>query len=263
MPRPRTRIGKVFGRLTVVDIAELNPRSSNHKYVCTCTCGNQKITAWDNLSKGYTKSCGCLAAENMANLKAIKAANTVKKQQHKEQAAAARAAIPRYTKHPLWATWRGMIKRCYYKTNDNYRFYGGRGITVCDAWKNDFWQFVADMGPKPGKNYTLDRIDPDGDYEPGNCQWATRYEQAVNTRNVAYVYTATIHNKSMMVTAWCRHFGVNPEPVKKNIKNGTDPAEAVVAAALRKKLWVKYGGRVPSNEYAKCPALAKKFLGKK
>lgn len=84
--------------------------------------------------------------------------------------------------HPLYSTWRGMKRRCYLPSNDNFRLYGGRGITVCDSWRNSFAAFVADMGPKPSPQHTVDRINPDGNYEPSNCRWATPREQGKNQR---------------------------------------------------------------------------------
>lgn len=83
--------------------------------------------------------------------------------------------------HPLYSTWGGMIQRCYYKDNKHYKDYGGRGIKVCDRWLNSFALFVEDMGEKP-YNYTLDRIDVDGNYEPSNCRWTDMYTQALNRR---------------------------------------------------------------------------------
>jgi hypothetical protein len=83
--------------------------------------------------------------------------------------------------HPLYQTWKSMIRRCYNSRHTAFRRYGGRGITVCDRWRNDFWAFAADMGERPS-NRSLDRIDNDGNYEPGNCRWATRSEQRLNAR---------------------------------------------------------------------------------
>jgi len=87
--------------------------------------------------------------------------------------------------HPLHTCWRSMWRRCTKPNAKQYGDYGGRGIKVCDRWK-DFWSFVEDMGPRPPK-HTLDRIDNDGDYTPQNCRWASRAEQLLNRRNTLYV----------------------------------------------------------------------------
>ena len=86
-------------------------------------------------------------------------------------------------KHPLYFTWQGIRKRCYSPTYAKYKNYGGRGIKMCDAWYNSFEQFCKDMGDKPDKDYSIDRINNDGDYEPSICRWATRLEQQNNKRN--------------------------------------------------------------------------------
>lgn len=88
------------------------------------------------------------------------------------------------SKTALYRLWRGMIARCYNPARHNFARYGGRGITVCDAWLRDFPRFVADVGPRPSRRHSLDRYpDGNGDYEPGNVRWATLVEQASNKRN--------------------------------------------------------------------------------
>lgn len=83
--------------------------------------------------------------------------------------------------HPLYHTWRSMLNRCYIATDSSFHYYGGRGISVCEEWKRDFWTFVADMGVRP-EGLTLDRRDNDGNYEAYNCRWATAIQQANNRR---------------------------------------------------------------------------------
>lgn len=90
-------------------------------------------------------------------------------------------------KSPTYRAWQSMKQRCLNPRCHNYRLYGGRGITICDRWVNSFENFLADLGERPGDGYSLDRIDVNGDYEPGNCRWANKVEQARNRRDSAYV----------------------------------------------------------------------------
>lgn len=103
------------------------------------------------------------------------------------------------TKHPLYFVWYDMIRRCYNPDRHNYKYYGGRGIRVCDSWlgKDGFGQFLEDMGERP-KNHTLDRKDNDSDYSPDNCKWSTKSEQASNKRgytNTGYKGIRLNHGK--------------------------------------------------------------------
>lgn len=88
-----------------------------------------------------------------------------------------------WAKTPTYVTWKSMAGRCYDPRNASYPLYGGRGITVCERWRDDFLNFLADMGERPSLDHSIDRIDGDGNYEPGNCRWATRAEQNANRKD--------------------------------------------------------------------------------
>lgn len=86
------------------------------------------------------------------------------------------------TKRPEFSTWKGMLARCHDPKSGAFKNYGGRGISVCEEWQASFWTFLEDMGPKPGPEYSIERLDVDGDYNPFNCDWIPFSEQAKNTR---------------------------------------------------------------------------------
>jgi hypothetical protein len=149
-----------FGRLVAQWPAGRGPSYKVH-WLCLCDCGNLKVVAIVNLLHS-TRSCGCISKEKPTNLK----------HGHSRK----RGNTREYT------SWLSMRSRCYYVGDKEYLRYGGVGITVCDRWKNSFPNFLSDMGPRPlGK--TLDRFpDKNGNYEPGNCRWATPQEQSANMR---------------------------------------------------------------------------------
>lgn len=156
--------GNKYGRLTVLSLG--GRTDYGFRWKCICECGNELYVLGSYLRRGTSKSCGCLRQElQSANMKRRTADNDMR------------------TYHPLFVTYLGMLARCYNKDASGYKNYGGRGILVCDEWKGNFWQFVADMGEKPKGDYTLDRKDNDGNYEKNNCKWSTKIEQEANKRN--------------------------------------------------------------------------------
>jgi len=124
----------------------------------------------------------------------------------------------------MYSRWRNMVRRCVDPKNDRYADYGGRGIKVCDAWRASFGAFVADMGEPPGPGYTLERIDNDSDYEPGNVRWALWAEQARNTRANTRI---TIDGVTRVQAEWLAHFNIPRATFVSRLKRGMSMVEAL------------------------------------
>jgi hypothetical protein len=121
-----------------------------------------------------------------------------------------------------YQTWEDMKRRCYKYGNRHYKNYGGRGITMCEKWKNSFESFYEDMGPKPGKEYSIERNEVDGNYEPGNCRWATRFEQARNKRNNIWV---EYKGEKKIIKDWGKQFNMHYQTIKKKLERGMTPEQ--------------------------------------
>lgn len=179
-------IGQTFGHLTAVADSE-RTRGGRRMVECICSCGSTIAVEPRDLRRGHAKSCGC---------------------QRRVAVGRASAARVRHgqTASPEHNSWVKMRARCYNAKNRKYADYGGRGITVSDAWRGSFEQFLADMGPKPFPEASLDRIDVDGPYSAENCRWASAKVQSRNKRNHRLVEH---DGRTMPLSEACELAGVN------------------------------------------------------
>lgn len=172
--KPEVAEGARFGRLVVASKAAKVPNGRQGLFQsawnCLCDCGKMSVVTAYRLRSGRTISCGCYRSETSSAMR--KEYPTVPVHGH----SAGKKLSPTYV------SWAAMIQRCFYEKNKRYQHYGGRGITVCEKWK-DFKNFLADMGERP-EGKTIDRINVDGNYEPSNCRWATPNEQANNKQPI-------------------------------------------------------------------------------
>ena len=155
--------GSQIGRLKVIEFSGRSA-SGQSMWDCKCDCGNILTVAGGNLQSGHTTSCGCYREEIRPTL----------------------YASHRLTGTPEYNSWAGMKGRCLNPKNHKYPSYGGRGITVCERWMT-FENFLDDMGNRPSLNYSIERKNNDGNYEPDNCIWATPKQQANNRRKRIWV----------------------------------------------------------------------------
>lgn len=160
--------GQKFGKLTA--LYPVPDKAHRARWHCVCECGNEKDVLQQNLSDGHVRSCGCILSRS-SNERISDYNKSLGRESHHE------------TKTRLYKIWIGMKSRCYYKASNSFKNYGGRGIIVCDEWIHSFKDF-SEWAIKNGydDSLTIDRIDPDGNYCPENCRWATMSVQEFNKR---------------------------------------------------------------------------------
>ena len=199
--------GTTFGMLTIIIEIEGHKRTGpgwKRKFITLCACGNQRVVYLEKLRNGMIHSCGCTKRPSMLR--------------HGMYLS------------PTYHAWTAMKERCSNPTCKAFPNYGGRGIKVDDRWMR-FENFFADMGEKPA-GLSIERIDNDGPYAPGNCRWATRTEQSRNTRRSRFVI---LNGVSLCVEDAAKQVGISPHMIQWRAKrlNGTDQDALEYYAAKR------------------------------
>ena len=189
-------ITQLFGRLRVIERAETD-RYGKARWLCECKCGTRLVVRGYDLRSGGTRSCGCLSRE-LATTHGLR-------------------------KTPEYSVWADMIRRGTNPNHPAYKDYGGRGIKVSARWRK-FENFYADMGPRPSPAHSLDRIDNDGDYEPENCRWATRKEQARNIRPNRMI---PFNGEMLCVTEWAERVGLRRDTLRWRLNHGWSVGRAI------------------------------------
>jgi hypothetical protein len=194
-------VGQIFGRLTVCTLDTGN-KNKDTRWLCVCECGTFKSIRALTLKNGKSKSCGCMIAK----------------------LASERESTHRLTKTMEYRSWTSMLQRCNNKNHIAFNNYGGRGISVCERWQKSFLNFLNDMGPRPSIEYSIERIDNNGNYEPKNSKWATEQEQKLNRRDSRIIN----HNGlSKNLSVWASEYNIPFDVLSKRLAAGWDMGRAL------------------------------------
>lgn len=199
MPAIKDLKGKRFFKLLVVGYAGQNKHRKS-LWTCLCDCGATTVAVGNSLTSTLTKSCGCY--QRTVSLT------------HGDSRIRGGIGSPEYR------VWAGLLARC---RNASQKNYGGRGISVCERWES-FENFLADMGRRPSPKHSIDRVDNDGNYEPGNCRWAVKKQQDRNRRTNRPV---EFRGETKCLTEWAEMFGLNPAALAWRLNHGWGTEEAI------------------------------------
>lgn len=202
--RARDLTGLTFNRLTVVE--HLGTANKQRQWKCRCSCGRETVASSSHLRQGLKQSCGCLSREILI----------------------ARNRTHGLSHNRLYDVWWALVQRCTNPQDKKWEHYGGRGITVCAEWRQSPEAFIRDMGPTYETGLTIDRIDVNGNYEPGNCKWATYLEQNNNTRRNRRI---AFRGVSKTVSEWARALHVSEHALRYRISAGWDLDRALTTGA--------------------------------
>lgn len=207
-------LGKKFGRLTV--LKELSKRTREHKvYVCMCDCGFSTTVVGSSLRSGNSRSCGCVKVEKFLK----------------------RITTHGMSRTPEYKVWSAIKDRCLNKKNVRYKYYGGRGIRLCNRWKL-FKNFISDMGVRPSKLYSIDRINNNNWYSKDNCRWVTRRTQDLNKSNNRIL---THMGSSHTISEWSNITGISLPTISSRLSSGWS-VEKTLTAPIQKEELITYNG---------------------
>lgn len=199
--------GQRFGRLIAVRFSGFSVRCQNFSWICRCDCGKECIVRACNLRSGHTRSCGCLSQENKRSLHRVHGMNGT----------------------PEYIAWQKIIDRCGNPNNPFWNRYGGRGITMFQPWRHSFEEFFKHIGRKPSPKHSIDRINNDGNYEPGNVRWATPLQQSRNRGGRVFV---EYRGEKLCISEWSQKVGIKLGTLLKRIRNGW-PIEKAMTTTVR------------------------------
>lgn len=202
MPRPREDLtGKEINDLVFLSYSHSDRHKTSH-WNMKCHCGKTFIGNSASIKKGITRSCGCfMFTHSLSNI-------------------------------PEYRVWLDMKSRCYNVSANCYDNYGGRGISVCDTWKDDFTVFYKDMGPRPSSKHTIERKDNNSNYCKDNCEWATRKQQNRNKRNNILL---TYNNETKTIVEWSEILNIHYRTLNNRINRGWSTERALTTAVIKKK----------------------------
>lgn len=201
-------VGRQFDRLFVLaELGAIRRRGhADRQFLCVCDCARQTIVSLSGLRTRHSRSCGCLQREHAAETGRSKRRHGM-------------------SKHATYRLWQGMLNRCRNPEVDAFENYGGRGISVCDRWLI-FEHFLADIGPRPSSQHSLDRENNDGNYEPSNVRWATATEQARNQRSSVWIEA---FGERKTRAEWAALTGISAHAIMRRINSGWDIEVALTA----------------------------------
>ncbi|MDD4995792.1 MAG: hypothetical protein PHW53_05015 [Patescibacteria group bacterium] len=244
MPQKRSPInpGTKYGMLTIISETTDHICPSGYRsrrVVCICDCGKEHIAILKNIVSGSIISCGCFRDKKLAKVQMTHNMSNTSE----------------------YSIWRGIKKRCLTEKSTNYIYYGGRGIMICDRWRNSFENFFADMGARPSINHSIDRKDNMLGYSAENCRWSTVKEQANNKRNNIIL---EFNRESLNVTQWAEKLGIDRMRIFNRIDRGwsiekilTTPIQHKTSRTNRCDILYKHDGvELTAREWAKMANVA-------